>query len=254
MQRLSRRWVDVWHSEAVGWLRRLSIENRLAFSGLVIAAVVAVTGIGALVVQFIQGSKSSTTPSPVLVNSGTNNGSISMTVSNGVVATDANPVPACPKPSPTPQSDDELSLQVASRERLEGSCWDVRDTRVTGRSPALVEIRAVYQNVSEVTQDHVVMQLKLPDELRQVPDATFLANSSSGGQYRLLKTDAVATVGIDLGGYRPRGNAFVKVSATTRSAELLRCGSNVFEVQATAQAVGTRRYVDTVEVRVVRDC
>lgn len=80
-----------------------------------------------------------------------------------------------------------------------------------------------YQNTGSVQQDDVIVKDALPIGTSYVPGSTSLANSKT--PRGSTSPDAVATNGLNIGSYAPKGTAYIKLSATI-GAELQKCGVN----------------------------
>lgn len=73
----------------------------------------------------------------------------------------------------------------------------------------LIECQFYYRNTSDVRQENIMIRYVLPDNLEYVPDSTVLYNSNYQSGVG-LKGDAVTTSGINIGHYKPQGNAYVR--------------------------------------------
>lgn len=86
-----------------------------------------------------------------------------------------------------------------------------------------VDYMLTYQNTGSVDQNKVLIKDQLPSGVTYVPGSSILANSVNPNG---VKTDDGVTVGgLNIGSYKPRGNAGVKFSATIAS-NLEKCGPN----------------------------
>lgn len=115
-----------------------------------------------------------------------------------------------------------------------------------------VEFRIEYRNTGTVKQEPVTINDKLPAGLTYVAGSSVFANSTTGGQYKAVGHDDVVANGINVGGYLPGGNVFVKFKAKIDE-KALKCGENQLINNAFANtANGTKR--DTATVTVTKEC
>ena len=115
-----------------------------------------------------------------------------------------------------------------------------------------VEFRIEYRNTGTVKQDPVTINDKLPAGLTYVAGSSVFANSTTGGQWEAVGHDDVVKNGINVGGYLPKGNVFVKFKAKVDE-KALKCGKNELVNNAFANTNnGTKR--DTATVTINKEC
>ena len=113
-----------------------------------------------------------------------------------------------------------------------------------------VDFQIEFNNTSQTTLPHVVIRDMLPTGLTYVPGTTWLHNANGTRQV----SDGVTTDGLDVGGYAPQGNAFVKFTAQVAANDKLSvCGVNTLKNIASAETSGSKKE-DTANVTVTKTC
>ena len=121
---------------------------------------------------------------------------------------------------------------------------------VDAKAGQKVDFQIEFTNTSQTTLPHVVIRDMLPTGLTYVPGTTWLHN---GGGTRQV-ADGVTTDGIDVGGYVPQGNAFVKFTAQVAANDKLpTCGPNTLKNIASAETSGSKKE-DDASVTVSKEC
>ncbi len=232
--------------------RLWSLDNKLQFWGIVLAALGVVGGSVIVPIMFSGGGNSA--------RIGTNTGQVNVggTVNNYVTQeNDPNPngphvqSNSCPQVPGASQSSSTTSIDLLVRPYENGECW-ARATTV-GLTPSTIEFEIAYTNTSKMLQKDVVLGVKLANGLTIVPGTTYLASDSSpNGQH--LDTDAIDTSGVVIGSYDPGANAFLAFRAETPSVGDLHCGSNRLRTIATVQPRGLNYFYNTADIDLTKTC
>ena len=101
---------------------------------------------------------------------------------------------------------------VEAKTRLAGATgpgtWN---TQVEANIGDEVEIQIQYRNISEDTQENVMIKNILPSNLEYVAGSTLLYNSKYDGAS--VDQDSVVTTGINIGNYAAGANAYIRFTA-----------------------------------------
>ena len=103
----------------------------------------------------------------------------------------------------------EAQCRIKTTQRILGSPdgWWYRTTEAAVGD--LVECQFYYRNTSDVQQDNLMIRYVLPTNLEYVTDSTVLYNSHYQSGVR-LKNNTITTSGINIGSYKPQGNAYIR--------------------------------------------
>lgn len=117
-------------------------------------------------------------------------------------------------PESTCSTREGLAAPVEGREYMavsvsdaDTACW--RPTIDSVGPEDTFQVSVQYQNFTDEQQDNVSLRVALPEGFRYVVGSTFIANSTTGGQWtRTL--DGLTSRGYNAGSYQPLGNVFLK--------------------------------------------
>lgn len=106
----------------------------------------------------------------------------------------------------------EAQCRIKTTQRIIGSPdgWWYRTTEA--EIGDLVECQFYYLNTSDALQENLMVRYVLPDNMEYIPGSTVLYNSNFQKGVG-LKDDTVTTSGINIGHYKPQGNAYVRFTA-----------------------------------------
>lgn len=108
-----------------------------------------------------------------------------------------------------------------------------------------------YKNTGDVQQDNVAMKDTLPQGMTYVAGSSVLGNALNPSG---IKTnDGVTTTGLDIGSYKPGGNAWFIFSAKAPAEKDLACGTNTLKNVARVTASGYYKE-DDANVTVPKEC
>lgn len=100
------------------------------------------------------------------------------------------------------------SFLVTQKIRLAGTTeWT---TSVDAKIGDIVEIQIKYENISEITQENVMIRDVLPPNLDYIPGTTKLYNVEYDGG---ILSEGINTTGVNIGNYTSGSNAYVRFSA-----------------------------------------
>lgn len=106
----------------------------------------------------------------------------------------------------------DTDYTVEVKTRLAGTTgpgtWD---TQVDANIGDEIEIQIQYRNISEETQENVMIKDILPSNLEYVAGSTLLYNSKYDGAS--VDQDSIVTTGINIGNYAPGANAYIRFTA-----------------------------------------
>ncbi len=130
-----------------------------------------------------------------------------------------------------------------------GKTW-VKNATAEAGSNVLYAVS--YQNTGSTQQDNVSVRDILPAGVSYVANSTYIANSTTGGQFKQT-VEGITTTGLNAGSYQPKGNVFYKFSAKLPSKDALKCGEN--SLVNTARVTTNAGYKeDTATVKVNKEC
>ncbi len=130
-----------------------------------------------------------------------------------------------------------------------GKTW-VKNATAEAGSNVLYAVS--YQNTGSTQQDNVSVRDILPAGVSYVANSTYIANSTTGGQFKQT-VEGITTTGLNAGSYQPKGNVFYKFSAKLPSKDALKCGEN--SLVNTARVTTNAGYKeDTATVKVKKEC
>lgn len=106
----------------------------------------------------------------------------------------------------------EAQCRIKTTQRIIGSPdgWWYRTTEA--EIGDLVECQFYYLNTSDALQENLMVRYVLPDNMEYIPGSTVLYNSNFQKGVG-LKDDTITTSGINIGHYKPQGNAYVRFTA-----------------------------------------
>lgn len=106
----------------------------------------------------------------------------------------------------------EAQCRIKTTQRIIGSPdgWWYRTTEAEVGD--LVECQFFYLNTSDTLQENLMVRYILPDNMEYIPGSTVLYNSNYQKGVG-LKDDTITTSGINIGHYKPQGNAYVRFTA-----------------------------------------
>lgn len=144
------------------------------------------------------------------------------------------------------------NFTVEKKVRLDGSSdWQ---KSITAKPGDTVNFQVGYKNTGETTQNKVVVKDKLPNGVTYVNGTTTLKNANySVDNGKAIESNAVISSGIDIGGYTPGSNAYVRFTVTLPQASALSCGENKLINTATVSTENGEKS-DTAEVIVNVEC
>ena len=122
---------------------------------------------------------------------------------------------------------------------------------VTAKPGDTVDFQIYFKNTGGTQLKDVIVKDTLPKGLTYVPKSTYLITSTNGKQNL---ADGITEGGINIGGYLPGGEAYIKISAKVASNNSLpACGSNTLTNSAKATtSIGYKE--DPATVYVTRTC
>lgn len=147
-----------------------------------------------------------------------------------------------------PQFAAEANFEVQKTVRKSGDKDFVESVSV--KPGDKVDFQIYYKNVSQQHMNNVVVRDVLPNGMTYVPGTTWLHNSSGTRQV----ADGITTGGLDIGGYAPNGNAYLKFTAQVKgNNDLPTCGPNTLRNVAKVETdYGTKE--DDAKVNVPKEC
>lgn len=103
----------------------------------------------------------------------------------------------------------EAQCRVKTKQRIQGSPdgWWYKTTEAEVGD--LVECQIFYRNTSNTLQKNLMVRYVLPNNMEYIPGSTVLYNSNYQTGVKLID-DTVTTSGINIGDYKPQGNAYVR--------------------------------------------
>ncbi len=124
---------------------------------------------------------------------------------------------------------------------------------VTSAPSDLVDFKIKYKNTGTVRQEGVVIRDTLPANMTYVAGTTYLSNSNTGNNWKLVDADTVTKQGINIGSYAPGGAGYVKFTAKLAAKDALPCGTtNLVNTAAADTQNGSKS--DTASVTVTKEC
>ena len=152
---------------------------------------------------------------------------------------------------------DQPNFTVKKEVSVDGGKTWVNDS-VKATAGSTVHYKISYQNTGTNQQDNVSIRDILPagvtylNDPADTTDGTFIANSTTGGQYKST-IDGITTTGYNAGSYQPKGNVFMKFTAKLPSKDQLKCGTNT--LVNTARVTTNAGYKeDTATVVIDKEC
>lgn len=106
----------------------------------------------------------------------------------------------------------EAQCRIKTTQRIQGSPdgWWYRTTEA--EIGDLVECQFYYLNTGDTLQENLMVRYVLPNNMEYIPGSTILYNSNYQKGVG-LKDDTITTSGINIGHYKPQGNAYVRFKA-----------------------------------------
>ncbi|MBQ6486792.1 DUF11 domain-containing protein [Candidatus Saccharibacteria bacterium] len=115
---------------------------------------------------------------------------------------------------------------------------------VTAKIGETVEYQILYKNLNNSEVKDVTLRDSLPTNMEYIKGSTILYNSNNPKGLTYNTNDKLTTEGINIGGYKVGGNAYIRFRATVKDASLV-CGNNRLINWAKAvNRVGTSTNVD----------
>lgn len=114
-----------------------------------------------------------------------------------------------------------------------------------------VDFLLSYQNTGSVNQNDVTFRDKLPTGLTYVKDSTYWNNASKKNVE--ASNNLTTGLGINVGSYAPKANAWTTFTAKVANKEALKCGKNVLTNTGSVTTGGFKKE-DTATVTVEKDC
>jgi uncharacterized repeat protein (TIGR01451 family)/LPXTG-motif cell wall-anchored protein len=145
---------------------------------------------------------------------------------------------------------DQPNFTIKKQVSVDGKTWV--DDSVKANPGATIQYRIVYENTGTSQQNNVSLRDTLPAGVTYVSGSSFIANETTGGQYK-PNTDGITTTGVNVGSYKPSGNVYYKFSAKLPTEDKLKCGTNTLVNTALASTTGGSK-TDTATVTVDREC
>lgn len=144
------------------------------------------------------------------------------------------------------KSDFDLQKTV----RINGATDKTFKESVNAKAGDKVDYQIYFKNTGGTQLKDVVIKDTLPKGVSYVPGSTYLHNSYGTVQ----QVDGITTNGLNIGGYMPAGDAYVKFTASVDAdGKNLICGPNTLQNVATAiNTAGTKQ--DTANVVVNKTC
>lgn len=226
------------------WVR----PDKIAFWGLVVATVSALSGVVFGVLQLGGGGG---------VKVGTNNGTINSGTVNNLFQTSDDPsgpsvvANSCRDIPPSINTAQVVNIDLYVRQYKNGECWST--SVAPGITPSTLEFEIRYANASSIQQNDVVISFQLAKGLTVVPGRTFIKNSAypTGVQ---IDTDAVVANGIVIGSYAPGAAGYVAFEVQTPALGDLKCGDNLLRSIAYATPKSVNYFYNTADVNLYRHC
>jgi len=133
--------------------------------------------------------------------------------------------------------------------RVNGASDTTFKDSVTANAGAKVDYQIYFKNTGGTQLKNVVIKDQLPKGVTYVSDSTYLHTSNGTNQI----SDGITTAGINIGGYLPGGDAYIKFTAQLPNSDALTCGTNTFKNVAQAiTAIGSKD--SSAVVTVNKDC
>lgn len=123
---------------------------------------------------------------------------------------------------------------------------------ITAKPGEKVNFMLSYRNTGTTQQNNVILKDSLPKGMKYVARSTEVANSSNPKGAK-AEDGVTEPTGVNYGSYAPKGNLFVRFSATVPAAEELSCGPNRLRNTATASTNNGAK-TDTADVLVEVKC
>ncbi len=133
--------------------------------------------------------------------------------------------------------------------RINGATDKTFKESVAAKPNDKVDYQIYFKNIGGTQLKDVVVNDLLPSGMTYVKDSTYVHTSDGTVQV----TDSIVDGGLNIGGYLPGGDAYIKFTASISSEKDLQCGTNTFVNKATVTTeVGSKE--DTATVTVDKTC
>ncbi len=100
----------------------------------------------------------------------------------------------------------DVPFLIEGKVRIDGSVDWAQSVKV--RKGTVLDFQSHYKNISDSTQNDVMLQCKLPSNLRYVTGSTKIFNVKYGDGATL--SEGIATKGVNIGNYTPSSDAYVR--------------------------------------------
>ena len=110
-------------------------------------------------------------------------------------------------------------------------------------------VQLYYENATKKQQHEVIVRVDVPHNLKYLDGTTFLHTSNGTSAIR----DGITTGGLNIGGYSPSGNAYLKFSLAISEKSALDCGENVRIVNYIVVAASGNRHA-ALPVTISKSC
>ena len=165
------------------------------------------------------------------------------------------PVAATTASEPRTQIKDSLSgpclkavvdgIQSCMLGRTSGDCFPT----AAASSTTVFTVQLYYENATKKQQHDVIVRVDIPDNLKYLDGLTFLHTSDGTSAIR----DGITTGGLNIGGYSPSDNAYLKFSLAITEKPALDRGENILVVNYMVVAASGNRHA-ALPVTISKSC
>lgn len=142
-------------------------------------------------------------------------------------------------------------FSVAKTVRVNGATDTTFKESVSVKPSDKVDFQVYFKNTGSTTLSNVVIRDQLPTGMTYVAGSTWLHNVNGTRQV----ADGITTNGLNIGGYAPNGDAYIKFTAQVASNDKLPvCNVNTLKNVASAQPEGQNPKSDDAIVTVPKTC
>ncbi|MFE6926352.1 hypothetical protein ACFVAV_35450 [Nocardia sp. NPDC057663] len=186
---------------------------------------VAILALSVAVVQVVDNDDKAVTNNTV-----TNNTLIAQPVEESTLPPKAKGQMGCPTHGLTKTLDTGAALSIR-KSGVEEECFVPKF--LASVTPTTVTVRLQYKNISPKQTDDVIVQLRLPDGLRTVPNTSMIYNGNHPDG-TLLSDNIDTAQGINIGSHAANASSFVIVNVGVPPTARLPCGTTEYQIVALA--------------------
>lgn len=143
-----------------------------------------------------------------------------------------------------------VNAKLAKTVRIKGSGAKFAES-VEAKVGDEVEFQIEYVNLLQEEVKNVMIRDALPNNMEYVENSTYLYNSNHQNGI-LLPENTITTTGLNIGGYKSKGNAFIRFTAKVVDKSMA-CGNNQL-VNWAASTVASKTTKDDASVMVYKTC